>query len=126
MQALLDASKQNIEAADEVKEAELREKLSLEYDWKIQELTFQKDQLEQKLSSAGPASTPSVQSTEKGAEISEEIATIDSKILELTAFIENPSSALSSVIRKNVERAELEAYRRGLSFWTGAPADKNT
>jgi chromosome segregation ATPase len=125
LQALLDASKQNIEAADEVKEAELREKLSLEYDWKIQELTFQKDQLEQEMSSAGPAVTPSLNGTEKGTDISEEIATMDSKILELTAFIENPSSALSSVIRKNVERAELEAYRRGLSFWTGAAADKN-
>ncbi len=104
----------NAEAAGNATETELREKLSLEYEWKIQELTFQKDQLEQKSSATGRV--PS--GAEGDTDISEEIAGIDVQLAELTSFIDDPKSALSAVIRKNVERAELEAYRRGLSLRT--------
>ena len=90
----------------------LREKLSLEYEWKIQELTFQKDQLEQKVNSAGTGGAVAA----NGTDLSEEIAGVEEQVAELTRFIDNPTSALSAVIRKNVKRAELEAYRRGLSF----------
>ena len=41
---------------------------------------------------------------------------IDQQILEIAAFIDDPNSSLSIVIRKNVERSELEAYRRGLAY----------
>ena len=41
---------------------------------------------------------------------------VDQQIIEIAAFIDDPASALSRVIRKNVERSKLEAYRRGLSY----------
>ena len=41
---------------------------------------------------------------------------VDQQIIEIAAFIDDPNSSLPSVIRKNVERSELEAYRRGLFF----------
>ena len=95
-------------------ESELRKKLTLEYEWKLQDLTFQKEQLEQKLNT-GAAQAPAPKGS-AGSEITQEIAGIDGQIAEITAFIDDPGSNLSTVIRKNVERAELEAYRRGLAF----------
>lgn len=108
----MDELKQGTETIGDARETELREKLSLEYEWKIEELTFQKDQLEQKIDAAG--TTPSVPTND--ADLSGEIAGIDIQIAALTKFIDDPTAALSAVIRKNVERAELEAYRRGLYF----------
>ena len=108
----MDQLKQSTGTIGDAQETELREQLSLEYEWKIEELTFQKDQLEQKINSAG--TTPSVPTD--NADISGEIADIDTQIAALTKFIDDPTASLSTVIRKNVERAELEAYRRGICF----------
>ncbi len=108
----MDELKQSTGTIGDDRETELREKLSIEYEWKIEELTFQKDQLEQKINSAG--TTPSVPTS--NADLSGEIADIDTQIAALTKFIDDPTAALSAVIRKNVERAELEAYRRGICF----------
>jgi ABC-type transporter Mla subunit MlaD len=48
--------------------------------------------------------------------INKEIERIDGLVKEVTALIEDPTTELSTVIRKNVERAELESYLRGLRF----------
>ena len=40
-------------------------------------------------------------------------------ILEIGKRIEDPSTDLSTVIRKNVERAELNAYLKGIQYSTG-------
>lgn len=96
----------------EAVESELREKLTLEYEWKLKELTFQKEQLEQKLHTGAAAAPPGSATSDA----TEEIAQVDEQIAEITAFIDDPGSNLSTVIRKNVERSELEAYRRGLVF----------
>jgi hypothetical protein len=45
-----------------------------------------------------------------------EIARIETKLKEISAVIDDPASELSTVIRKNVERAELESYLRGMRF----------
>jgi hypothetical protein len=37
-------------------------------------------------------------------------------IQEISKVVEDPETELSVVIRKNVERAELESYLRGLRF----------
>ena len=34
-------------------------------------------------------------------------------------LIDDPASALSTVMRKNVEKVELESYLRGIRFATG-------
>lgn len=118
LKALVEETKHTAGVAD--LEADLREKLTAEYEWKLKELTFQKEQLEQKLAESGPASATSTASGgESGTDIDAEIARVDVQLSEVKAFIEDPSSALSKVVRKNVERAELEAYRRGLRFRGG-------
>ena len=46
----------------------------------------------------------------------EEVARVDQMIKEVSALIEDPSTELSTIIRKNVERAELQSYLRGIQF----------
>jgi chromosome segregation ATPase len=45
-----------------------------------------------------------------------EIQRIEGLIREISDIIENPATELSTVIRKNVERAELESYLKGIRF----------
>jgi len=45
-----------------------------------------------------------------------EIQRIEGLIKEISDLIENPATELSTVIRKNVERAELESYLKGIRF----------
>ena len=99
-------------------ESKLRDELTTEYEWKLKELTFQKEQLEQKLKESSAASSAPAGSDEAPApsDKAAEIARADEKIVEITSFIDDPSSALSRVVRKNVERSEWEAYRRGLTY----------
>jgi hypothetical protein len=51
--------------------------------------------------------------------IAGELARVENLIRELAELIDNPNTELSSVIRKNVERAELDAYAKGILFSTG-------
>ncbi|HLH31909.1 MAG TPA: hypothetical protein VKY31_11960 [Terriglobia bacterium] len=53
--------------------------------------------------------------TENGG-IKTEIARVEEAIHAISQIVENPETELSVVIRKNVERAELESYLRGLRF----------
>ena len=46
----------------------------------------------------------------------EEVARVEQMIKEVSALIEDPSTELSTIIRKNVERAELQSYLRGIQF----------
>ncbi len=45
-----------------------------------------------------------------------EIERTEGLVKEISALIENPATELSTVIRKNVERAELESYLKGIRF----------
>ena len=54
-----------------------------------------------------PILTESVQS---------EISRVEGIIENISNMIDDPSSELSTVIRKNVERAELDSYLRGIRF----------
>jgi hypothetical protein len=45
-----------------------------------------------------------------------EIERVEALIKEISVVIEDPSAELSTVIRKNVERAELESYLKGIRF----------
>jgi chromosome segregation ATPase len=51
--------------------------------------------------------------------IEREIARVEQAIKDVSALIEDPATELSAVIRKNVERAELESYLRGIRFALG-------
>ena len=124
LKALMEEAAHTARAGDANFETDLREKLTTEYEWKLKELNFHKDQLEQKLAESGP-STSSGSGEETDSDVAAEIARVDKQLSEVKAFIEDPSSALSKVVRRNVERAELEAYRRGLRFLTGATSPES-
>jgi hypothetical protein len=72
----------------------------------------------EKAFAAAKAATVSVAklSTSDAATITKEMERIDGLVKEVTALIEDPTTELSTVIRKNVERAELESYLKGLRF----------
>jgi hypothetical protein len=72
----------------------------------------------EKALAAAKAATVSVAklSTSDAETITKEIERINGLVKEVTALIEDPMTELSTVIRKNVERAELESYLRGLRF----------
>jgi hypothetical protein len=48
--------------------------------------------------------------------LSKEIERVENLIKEISTVIENPATDLSTVIRKNVERAELESYLKGIRY----------
>jgi len=45
-----------------------------------------------------------------------EMERVEGQVKEISALIEDPATELSTVIRKNVERAELESYLKGIRF----------
>ena len=50
------------------------------------------------------------------AALAKEIERAENLIKEISAVIEDPATDLSTVIRKNVERAELQSYLRGIRY----------
>lgn len=48
--------------------------------------------------------------------VTKEIERVEGLIQQISDLIEDPATELSTVIRKNVERAELESYLRGIRF----------
>ena len=48
--------------------------------------------------------------------IETEIARVEELIKNISQLIDNPATELATVIRKNVERAELESYLKGIRF----------
>jgi len=101
------------------------DQLRRQYDDRIQEMILQKTQLTDELrrasalldSERGRFMTAS--GNENSESVSAEVARVQQMILELGKRIEDPSTDLSTVIRKNVERAELNAYLRGIQYSTG-------
>lgn len=46
----------------------------------------------------------------------DEVVRVQARLAEVTAIIDDPATELSVVIRKNVEKLELEAYLKGLRY----------
>jgi hypothetical protein len=105
------------------------DQLRRQYDDRIQEMIFQKTQLTDELKRASTLlesersrfMTATIDNTGNGNAdaIKAEVARVQTMILELGKRIEDPSTDLSTVIRKNVERAELNAYLKGIQYSTG-------
>jgi len=53
------------------------------------------------------------------ASSSDEIARVEAKLAAVVQLVEDPATELSVVIRKNVEKLELEAYLKGLRYASG-------
>jgi hypothetical protein len=64
-------------------------------------------------SAANAKARPSVNSEE----LAKEIERIEGQINKISLLIDDPQTDLSIVIRKNVERAELESYLKGIRFY---------
>jgi hypothetical protein len=86
------------------------------------QLTNEMDALRRELEEAkrAAAAAASKSASVSGASVDENIAAeitrVEGLIQSISQIVEDPDTELSIVIRKNVERAELESYLRGLRF----------
>lgn len=108
---------------------EVVDQLRKQYEQRLQEAIVQKTQLaeqlqsasslletERKRLSAAQAGGSSGRDTEV---IKTEISRVETLISEIISIIDSPDTELSTIIRKNVEKAELDAYLRGILFSIG-------
>jgi DNA repair exonuclease SbcCD ATPase subunit len=120
--------------------AEVVEQLRRQYDARMQEVIREKTALSEQLNNASalleaersrfaaaaaaqpkkePAKTKAAGSTIDPELLKAEFSRVEGKIAEIGRLIDDPSTELSLVIRKNVERAELDAYLKGILFSLG-------
>ncbi len=112
--------------------SEVVEQLRRQYDDRMQEMIQQKTDLSEQLKNASALlesersrfAAAAAKENASGATIdpkllNEEFARVEGKIAEIARLIDDPSTELSIVIRKNVERAELDAYLKGILFSLG-------
>jgi valyl-tRNA synthetase len=73
-------------------------------------------EIERAREAAETAAVAAQQSAPRGAprDVDAEIARVEAKIREISAVIEDPGTELTVVIRKNVERSELDSYLKGI------------
>src|SRR5262249_31390930 len=50
------------------------------------------------------------------SKLTQEIARVEGALAEVMKLIDDPATALSTVMRKNVEKSALESYLRGIRF----------
>jgi chromosome segregation ATPase len=117
--------------------SEVVEQLRKQYEQRLQEAIQQKTQLAQELQNASQMleterarlsaeigktekseAAKGVDSLDRDA-ISAEVARVEKQIKEIAALIDDPETELSTVIRKNVEKAELGAYLKGILYSLG-------
>ncbi len=113
---------------------EVVDQLRKQYEQKLQEAIQQKTQLAQQLQSASTLleserTRLSAEITHSKADeraggldteaIEAEVRRVQGLIGEIVSVIDKPETELSTVIRKNVEKAELDAYLKGILFSLG-------
>ena len=108
---------------------EVVDQLRKQYDEKLQEAISHKTQLAQELQTASSLleaqrSRLSAAQTGHGSSldtqsIAAEVARVEGLIAEISAITDNPETDFSTVIRKNVEKAELDSYLKGIKFCVG-------
>jgi len=107
---------------------EIVDQLRKQYEQRLQEAIQEKNQLAGQLQSANALleaeRTPrSAMQTENSgfdnSAIEDEVSRVESLIKEVVALMDDPDTELSTIIRKNVEKAELDAYLKGIMFAFG-------
>ncbi|HET9131450.1 MAG TPA: hypothetical protein VFO86_10905, partial [Terriglobia bacterium] len=107
--------------------------LRQQYEGRIQEMLQENTQLAEKLKKAaaemdgrvilavadGSSQSGSTVTTLDAATVDEEVKRIEALIAEIDKLIDNPETELATVIRKNVERAALESYLKGILYSLG-------
>ena len=127
-----DRLQQQLQRVSETRERvskEVVDQLRLQYEQKIQEAIEQKTHLAQELQTASTfleaerARLSTVQKTTGAGlppeAIVSEVTRVESLLNEIIAVVDDPDTELSTMIRKNVEKAELDAYLRGILFTLG-------
>jgi chromosome segregation ATPase len=118
---------------DQSSGADIVNDLRQQYEGRIQEMLQENTHLAEKLKKAaadmdgriilavadGAAQNGSSVSTLDSATIDEEVKRVEVLIAEIAQLIDNPETELATVIRKNVERAALESYLKGILFSLG-------
>ena len=109
--------------------SEVVDQLRRQYEQRLQEAIQQKTQLAQELQNASAlleaertrlsAAQADNQSGLDTEAIKAEIARVEAHINEIVALFDDPNTDLSTVIRKNVEKSELDAYLKGMLFSLG-------
>jgi len=119
--------------AAEKMNSEIVEQLRRQYEARMQELIQQKTELTDQLRTATSALEEERIKLESSANsashngsgsldvqiINAEVARVQGVIAGITQLMNDPETELSTVIRKNVERAELDAYLKGILFSLG-------
>jgi chromosome segregation ATPase len=107
---------------------EIVDQLRKQYEQRLQETIQEKNQLAGQLQSANAlleaegTSGSTMQSENSGFDstaIEAEVSRVESLIKEVVALMDDPDTELSTIIRKNVEKAELDAYLKGIIFASG-------
>jgi chromosome segregation ATPase len=107
---------------------EVLDQLRQQYEQRLQEALQQKSKLAEELHSASELLKAERSRTDDGSKdgdgfdglaVQSEISRVEGELNEIVAVIENPNTDLSIVIRKNVEKAELDSYLRGILFTLG-------
>ena len=125
----LEGQIQRVSKSGERVNNEIVEQLRMQYEERLQEAIQQKTQLTQQLQSASSlleaerarlsaAHTNGESAIDKFA-ITAEVARVEALIGEIIAIIDDKDTELSTIIRKNVEKVELDAYLRGILFALG-------
>jgi len=125
----LDQQLQRMSDSPERVSDEVVDQLRLQYEHKLQEAIRQKTQLAQELQSASKlleSERARLTAAQKGSgvgldteAIAAEVSRVEGLLTEIIAVIDDPDTELSTVIRKNVEKAELDAYLKGILFTVG-------
>ena len=108
---------------------EVVDQLRKQYEDKLQEAISHKTQLAQELQTASSlleAQRSRLSAAQSGhgsglntQAISAEVARVEGLITEISAITDNPETDFSTAIRKNVEKAELDSYLKGIKFCLG-------
>jgi hypothetical protein len=108
---------------------EVVDQLRKQYEQRLQEAILQKTQLATELQRASAlleaertrlvAAQADGPSGVDARAITAEVSRVERLRSEVIAVIDNPDTELSTVIRKNVEKAELDAYMKGILFTLG-------
>jgi chromosome segregation ATPase len=109
--------------------SEVVDQLRQQYEDRLQEAIRQKTELAKELQTASSTleserqrlaaaheHTPSQMDT---AHITAEVKRVEGLIEQIVKIIDNPDTELATIIRKNVEKAELDSYLKGILFSIG-------
>jgi hypothetical protein len=132
LNAEVERLEQQLQRVSETRERvskEVVDQLRLQYEQRLHEAIQQKTQLAQELQTASTLLesertrlSAAHQGTGEGLDtetISAEVSRVENLINEIISIIDDPDTELSTVIRKNVEKAELDSYLKGILFALG-------